>query len=44
MFRNDMKEKNSEKIKIETVSYPIFLQVLKYLYTDDCEINLENAM
>jgi hypothetical protein len=32
------------QIKIEQVSHEIFLMVLSYLYTDYCEITLENAM
>lgn len=41
MFSNDMKEKTQEKINIETISQSVFLLVLRYLYTDDCDINLD---
>jgi hypothetical protein len=41
MFSMEMKEKTMDKIRIENVSYHIFLLVLRYLYTDDCEITLE---
>mmetsp|Transcript_30954 Transcript_30954/g.30428 ORF Transcript_30954/g.30428 Transcript_30954/m.30428 type:complete len:124 (+) Transcript_30954:628-999(+) len=44
MFTSEMKEKTQEKIKIESISYQVFLHLLRYLYTDDCDINLENAM
>lgn len=41
MFSSEMKEKSMDKIRIENISYQIFLLVLKYLYTDECEITLE---
>ena len=30
-----------DKIRIENISYHIFHMVLRYLYSDDCEITLE---
>jgi len=41
MFKSEMIEKSSDKIKIEGVKHEVFLQVLKYLYTDDCDISFE---
>lgn len=41
MFSTDMREKTAEKIKIENTSHNVFLLVLRYLYTDECEITLE---
>lgn len=32
------------QVTIENISHDIFLLMLRYLYTDDCEITLENAM
>ena len=43
MFTTEMRERHQEKIKIENISYQIFLLILKYLYTDDCDITLEVA-
>jgi leucine-zipper-like transcriptional regulator 1 len=40
MFDAEMKETVLKQVNIENVSYDIMLQVLRYLYTDDCEINL----
>ena len=41
MFSMEMKEKTLDKIRLENISYQIFILVVKYLYSDDCEINLE---
>lgn len=41
MFSMEMKEKSLDKIRLENISYHIFAIVMKYLYTDDCEITLE---
>jgi BTB/POZ domain len=41
MFSNEMREKGQDKVKIENISSQIFLLILRYLYTDDCEITLE---
>ncbi len=41
MFSMEMREKSMDKIKLENISYHIFMMVMKYLYTDDCEITLE---
>jgi hypothetical protein len=41
MFSMEMREKTMDKIKLENISYNIFMLVMKYLYTDDCTINLE---
>jgi len=41
MFSNEMLEKRQDKVKIENISYPIFMLILKYIYTDDCDISLE---
>lgn len=41
MFSTDMKERTQDKIKIENISHSIFLLILKYLYTDECDITLE---
>lgn len=32
------------EIKVDNISYEICKQILKYLYTDECDISLENAM
>jgi hypothetical protein len=44
MFSSEMKERSMDKIRIETMSHHIFLLVLKYLYTDSCEINFEVSL
>lgn len=44
MFSSEMKEKSMDKIRIENISHQIFLMVLKYLYTDECDITLEVRM
>jgi len=44
MFGSEMKESKTQTVNIEKVSYENFLLVLQYLYTDECEIPLENAM
>jgi len=41
MFTTEMRERTQEKIKIENISHAIFILVLKYLYTDECDITLE---
>ena len=41
MFSMEMREKTMDKIKLENISFTIFMLVMKYLYTDDCTINLE---
>jgi hypothetical protein len=41
MFTTEMRERTQEKIKIENISHTIFILVLKYLYTDECDITLE---
>ncbi len=41
MFTTEMRERTQEKIKIENISHSIFIMVLKYLYTDECDITLE---
>jgi hypothetical protein len=41
MFQMDMREKTLDKIKLENISYHIFMLVVKYLYTDECDIKLE---
>ena len=44
MFGCDMKEAKTQIVTIEKVPYEIFLLVLQYLYTDECDIPLESAM
>jgi len=44
MFMGEMMEANQTTIRLEQVSYPIFLAVLEYLYTDKVHILLEDAM
>ncbi len=44
MFGGEMKESKTHTVTIEKVSYEIFLLVLQYLYTDECDIPLESAM
>lgn len=44
MLCSEMKEKYESQIKIENLEYDTFLQVVTYLYTDDCVIDLSNAM
>ncbi len=44
MLCSEMKEKYEAVIKIENLDYDTFLQVVTYLYTDDCVIDLSNAM
>lgn len=41
MFTTEMRERTQEKIKIENISHSIFIMILKYLYTDECDITLE---
>jgi hypothetical protein len=41
MFSMEMREKTMDKIKLENISYNIFMLVMKYLYSDECVINLE---
>ena len=41
MFSTEMREKSMDKIRLDHISYHIFQLVVKYLYTDDCEITLE---
>lgn len=44
MFEGAMMESQQKKITINNVSYPIFVSLLEYLYTDDVEIMLDSAM
>lgn len=44
MFRSGMQEANSKEITLEEVSYPIFMECLKYIYTDKPNITNENAI
>jgi len=44
LMLGDMKESNMETIRIEQVSYPTFLKILEYLYTDQLRIYLDCAM
>lgn len=44
LFLGAMRESTQSTIPIEQVSYPIFLAVLEYLYTDNIDIPLESAM
>jgi len=44
MFSMEMLEKSLDKIRLENVSYAIFTLIVKYLYTDDCEISLEVSL
>lgn len=44
MFAGRMKESQQKNITINNVSYPVFVALLEYLYTDDIEINLDMAM
>lgn len=41
MFSNEMREKTMDKIRIENISFQAFHLIVKYLYTDECEITLE---
>ena len=41
MFNSEMREKHQSKIRIENFSYKVFYSIIKYIYTDNCEINLE---
>lgn len=44
MFSSEMKEKDIKVFYINDVSYPIMMQLIKFLYTDTCEVTLENVM
>lgn len=44
MLSGSMIESTSKEIQISNITYPTFLTVLRYLYTDQVEINLETAM
>jgi hypothetical protein len=44
MFLSDMAESNQSIISIEIVIHHIFMSVLEYLYTDDVDIQLDEAM
>lgn len=39
-----MKESQSQEVEICNVSYSTFLSILKYLYTDTTDINLDTVM
>jgi hypothetical protein len=44
MLTGSMMESTSSSIHLVDVSYPIFLSILEYLYTDKLDIQLERAM
>jgi len=44
MFSSQMMEGSSREIQIPDVSYASFLCVLRYLYTDQADLSLDNAM
>lgn len=44
MFNSEMLEGRSTSISIQDVRHTIFLNLLEYLYTDDTQITLDNAM
>lgn len=44
MLNSEMVEGRSSSIVIHDVRYTIFLSLMEYLYTDDTQITLENAM
>ncbi|CAI2381721.1 unnamed protein product [Moneuplotes crassus] len=44
MFSSNMKEKNHKVFFIDDVSFPIMVQLIKFLYTDGCDVTLDNVM
>ena len=44
MFNSSMREQNSKVFHINDVSFPIMIQLIKFLYTDQCEVTLDNVM
>lgn len=44
LFMGNMREASLDTITIEQVRYDVFLCVLEYLYTDQLEVRLDNAM
>jgi hypothetical protein len=44
LFLGSMRESTLDTIRLEQVRYPIFLQILEYLYTDHVRISLNDAM
>jgi hypothetical protein len=44
MFNMEMREKTLDKIRLENINYQVFTLIVKYLYTDDCEITLEVSL
>ncbi|GKY97564.1 hypothetical protein MPSEU_000714600 [Mayamaea pseudoterrestris] len=44
LFLGNMRESQLESIRMEQVRYPIFMQVIEYLYTDHVRISLHDAM
>ena len=43
MFSHNMKESASTEVRLSNISYNSMLTVLKYLYTDQVEVTLDNA-
>ena len=41
MLNSEMKESVSESITLECISYDIAILILKYIYTDECEITFD---
>ena len=39
-----MKEHDIKVFHINDVSFPIIVQIVKFLYTDQCDVTLENVM
>lgn len=44
MFNSQMKEKNIKVFYIDDVSFGIMIQLIKFLYTDTCDVTLDNVM
>jgi N-acetylneuraminic acid mutarotase len=44
LFLGNMRESTLETIRLEQVRYPIFMQVLEYLYSDHVRISFNDAM
>ena len=39
-----MKEQNVKVFHIDDIAFPIAIQIIKFLYTDSCDVTIENVM
>ena len=44
MLEGGMREANQTTVRLEEVRHEIFLKLIQFLYTDECEIHLDIAM